>query len=150
MKHFTIEKYSNLSSQKIFEISTDVKNFHYVMPKYFKSLDVISETETEKIVLEKISFFGLSVNVKTKHIIKKPSIHEVHILSGPTKGTIFIESYIPVGNKTLISIHVRLHLGVLGIFGILEDFIAKKMIRVTDEFIIAAEKYHETCKNSNC
>ena len=60
MKEFIIKKYSNLPQKKIFKISTDVKNFHDVMPHYFKSLYVINETQNEKIVLEKIFFFGLA------------------------------------------------------------------------------------------
>lgn len=151
MIKFNIEKHSTLSPEKIFHISTDVRNFHNVMPKYFKSLYVISETETEKIVLEKISFLGLTINVKTRHIIKKPNIHEIHILNGLTKGTVFVESYIKTDSGTLVSINVTLKLSrVLNIFGFLEKFIEKKMNAVTDEFISASEKYHNIHLNSNC
>jgi hypothetical protein len=151
MMKFNITKRSTLSLEEIFHISTDVRNFHNVMPRYFKSLHVISETETEKIILEKISFLGLTINVKTRHVIKKPNIHEVYILSGLTKGTTFIESYIETDNGTLVSINVTLKLSrVLNIFGFLEKFIAKKMNRVTDEFILASEKYHSMHLNSNC
>lgn len=151
MKEFDIKKYSSLQQERIFHISTDVKNFHHVMPEYFKSLSVISETETEKIVLEKISFLGLTVNVKTKHVIKTPDIHEVYILNGLTKGTVFIESYIKVDNGTLVLINVKLKISsVLNLFGLLEKYIAKKMNTVTEEFITAAEKYNNIHLNSKC
>ena len=148
---FIIKKYSNLPQKKIFQISTDVKNFHNVMPDYFKSLNVISETQNEKIVLEKIFFLGLTLNVKTKHVIKAPNIHEVYILSGPTKGTVFVESYTQNNNKTMILINVKLKIPrFLSVFGFLEEFVAKKMSQVTDEFISASEKYASTQLSSNC
>ena len=151
MKEFIIKKYSNLPQKKIFKISTDVKNFHNVMPHYFKSLYVINETQNEKIVLEKIFFLGLTLNVKTKHVIKAPNIHEVYILSGPTRGTVFIESYTQNDNKTLISINVKLKMPrFLCIFGFLEEFVANKMNQVTDEFISASEKYALVHMSSNC
>ena len=121
------------------------------MPDYFKSLHVISETQNEKIVLEKIFFLGLTLNVKTKHVIKAPNIHEVYILSGPTKGTVFVESYTQNNNKTMILINVKLKISrFLSVFGFLEEFVAKKMSQVTDEFISASEKYASTQLSSNC
>ena len=121
------------------------------MPDYFKSLHVISETQNEKIVLEKIFFLGLTLNVKTKHVIKAPNIHEVYILSGPTKGTVFVESYTQNNNKTMILINVKLKIPrFLSVFGFLEEFVVKKMSQVTDEFISASEKYASTQLSSNC
>lgn len=150
MKQFVIKKYTNLPQKKIFQISTDVKNFHNVMPDYFKSLNVISETQNEKIVLEKISFLGLTLNVKTKHVIKAPNIHEVYILDGPTKGTVFVESYIQNNIQTMILINVKLKISrFLSIFGFIEELVARKMNQVTDEFISASEKYASAQLSSN-
>ena len=54
MSKFNLIQKSNLDRDLIFKISTDVENFHNVMPDYFKSLKIISNTSNEKIVLESI------------------------------------------------------------------------------------------------
>ncbi|KAF6244305.1 SRPBCC family protein [Nitrosopumilus sp. b2] len=143
MNNFTLKRHSVLSQEQIFTISTDVKNFHLIMPDYFKSLDIIKQNNNEKIVYEKISFLGIPMKIKTRHVIKHPNIHEVHIFSGPTKGTRFIESYVKSGNGTIVTIDVHLNFnGILKLFSFLKSFVAKKMSQTMDDFIISAEKFH--------
>ena len=50
MSKFNLVKKSNLHRDLIFKISTDVENFHNVMPEYFKSLKIIQNSSNEKIV----------------------------------------------------------------------------------------------------
>lgn len=112
------------------------------MPDYFKSLVIVEENNDSKIVIEKINYLGISFKIKTKHIIITPNIHEVHILSGPTKGTSFIESYTSDVNGSLITICVNLKFnGFLRFFNFLQEFIAKKMNRTMNEFVVLSEKY---------
>ena len=101
---------SNLERDLIFSISTDVENFHKIMPKYFKSLKIISDSLNEKIVLESIDFLGRKIKIKTKHVIVKPNVHKVFILTGPVRGTSFIETYDSTLSGTSISILVDLKL----------------------------------------
>ncbi len=143
MKTFTLTKHSSLSQKNIFNISTDIKNFHKIMPDYFKSINIVEETEIEKFVIEKIKFLGINLKIKTKHVIIKPNIHEVYILSGPTKGTQFIEKYIGTKSGCDVIIEVKLVLnGWMKVFGFLEGYIAKKMGHVMNEFISASENFH--------
>ena len=143
MKTFTLKKYSSLSQKDLFSISTDIKNFHKIMPDYFKSLEIIEDTQTKKIVLEKIKFLGMPLKIKTEHVIKHPNIHEVHVLTGPTKGTVFIETYLPSDKGTEVSIEVQLIFnGIMKVLRILQGYVAKKMNLVMSEFIYYAEEYH--------
>ncbi|MDH3276999.1 MAG: hypothetical protein OEM21_02755 [Nitrosopumilus sp.] len=143
MKSFTLKKYSSLSQKEIFHISTDIKNFHKILPNYFKSLKIIEEKDTEKYVIEKLKFLHLPIKVKTKHVIIKPNIHEVYILNGPTKGTQFIETYLSTKNGSVVTIEVKLvFTGFMKIFWFLEDYVEKKMRKVMNEFISSAEKYY--------
>ena len=136
---------SNLERDLIFSISTDVENFHKIMPKYFKSLKIISDSLNEKIVLESIDFLGRKIKIKTKHVIVKPNVHKVFILTGPVRGTSFIETYDSTLSGTSISILVDLKLhGILKLIPFLKILVLKKMNSVMSEFIICAEIYSKS------
>ena len=142
MSGFNLVQKSNLESSVIFQISTDVENFHKIMPKYFKSLKIISNSLTEKIVLESINFLGMKIKIKTKHIILKPDVHKVFILTGPANGTSFIETYTSSLTGTDISILVDLKLnGILNFIPFLKILLLKRMNSIMSEFIICAERY---------
>ena len=145
MSKFNLIQKSNLDRDLIFKISTDVENFHKVMPEYFKSLKIISNSSSEKIVLESIAFVGRQIEIKTKHVIIQPNLHEVFILTGPAKGTSFIETYVPSSVGTDISIEVDLQLtGILKLIPFLKIFLVKKMNNVMSEFITCAESYSKS------
>lgn len=129
-----------MTAEDIFNISVDVANFHQVLPKYFQSLKVIQDEKHEKIVIEKISFLGFSSKIKTKHVILPPNLHHVYILSGPLKGSSFIESYNPlkIGTEIIIDIHLKFF-GFFSGFNFLNNYIANKMHQVMNEFIISVE-----------
>lgn len=142
MKSFNLHRHSSLNRDVVFKISTNVANFNNIMPEYFKSLIVVKDNHTEKIVLEKISFLGQTINVKTKHVILPPNTHEVFILSGPLRGTSFIENYEISSNGTDIVISVNLEInGLLKFIPFLDKLLARKMSSVMSEFINSAENY---------
>ena len=145
MSKFNLIQKSNLNRDIIFKISTDVENFHKIMPKYFESLKIISNSPNEKIVLESINFLGRKIKIKTKHIILKPNVHKIFILTGPAKGTSFIETYTSSSTGTNISILVNLKLnGILKLIPFLKILLLKRMNSVMSEFIICAEHYSKS------
>ena len=145
MSGFNLVQKSNLDRDIIFKISTDVENFHKIMPKYFKSLKIITNSLNEKVVLESIHFLGRKIKIKTKHIIINPNIHKVFILTGPVSGTSFIETYDSTLSGTDISILVDLKLhGILKLIPFLKILILKRMNSVMSEFIICAEIYSKS------
>ena len=145
MSSFNLIQKSTLEPDKIFQISTDVENFHKVMPKYFKSLKIISDSSNEKIVLESIIFLGKKIDIKTKHVIIEPNIHKVFILSGPAKGTSFIETYNSnsIGTEILIIVDLKLN-GILRLIPFLKIYLLKRMNSVMSEFIVCAESYSKS------
>ena len=145
MSSFNLIQKSTLEPDKIFQISTDVENFHKIMPKYFKSLQIISDFSNEKIVLESIIFLGKKIDIKTKHVIIEPNIHKVFILSGPAKGTSFIETYNlnSIGTEILIIVDLKLN-GILRLIPFLKIYLLKRMNSVMSEFIVCAESYSKS------
>ena len=145
MSSFNLIQKSTLEPDKIFQISTDVENFHKIMPKYFKSLKIISDSSNEKIVLESIIFLGRKIDIKTKHVIIEPNIHKVFILSGPAKGTSFIETYNSnsIGTEIFIIVDLKLN-GILRLIPFLKIYLLKRMNSVMSEFIVCAESYSKS------
>ena len=142
MSKFNLIQKSNLDRDLIFKISTDVENFDKVMPEYFKSLKIINNSSNETIVSESILFMGRKIDIETKHVIIQPNLHKVFILSGPAKGTSFIEIYTSNSVGTDISIEVDLKLnGILKLIPFLKILLIKKMNSVMSEFVICAESY---------
>ena len=139
---FYLHKTSIVNRDILFKISTNVSNFHNIMPAYFKSLNIIEETAHEKIVLELINFLGKEIEIKTKHTIFPPNIHEVHLLSGPLKGTSFLETYEMNNGRTDVKIVVSLRLnGFLKYIPFFDKFLFRKMNSLMNEFLKCAEDY---------
>ena len=148
---FSITKHTNLSQDKIFQISTDIDNFHKVLPDYFKSLELLETNNDEQIFLEKIVFLGIPLKIKTKHIVRTPDIHKIYILTGLTKGTEFIERYDSLKDGTKITIDVRLQLfSGLRFFRFIEKYLSSKMISITEDFITAAERFAANSTPKSC
>ena len=150
MRTFNLLRHSELNRDTIFSISTNVSQFHKIMPNYFKSLEIIDVKNSEQIVLEKISFLGQTVDVKTKHVVLPPNIHKVQILSGPLKGTSFIEYYEISEPGTEITICISLQInGFLKLVPFFDRILAKKMNKVMSEFISCSENYANTNRLSH-
>ena len=117
MIRFILKKNSRMIRDKLFSISIDVENFPSLMPKYFKSIIIKKSIGNEIFVDEKIHFLGTFLDVKTKHVIVHPKIHEVHILSGLMRGSSFVESYDETSDGTNVTIDVSINLnGVSKLF----------------------------------
>ena len=141
MIHLTLRKNSVMIRDKLFSISTDVENFPSLMPKYFKSIMITKSIKNELFVDEKIHFLGSFLDVKTKHVILHPRIHEVHILSGLTRGSSFVESYDETSDGTNVTIDVSIKLNSVSKLLLPFGFLMKRqMTRVMDEFLNSAEK----------
>ncbi|MDH3696209.1 MAG: SRPBCC family protein [Nitrosopumilus sp.] len=142
MIRFTLKKNSRIIRDKLYSISIDVENFPSLLPKYFKSIIIKKSIGNEIFVDEKIHFLGGFLDVKTKHVIVHPKIHEVHILSGPIRGTSFVESYDEASDGTNVTIDVCIKLnGVSKLFLPFGFLIKRQMTRVMDEFLNSAEKF---------
>ena len=137
MIHFTLKKQSRMNRDMLYSISTDIENFSNIMPKHFKYLKIKKRLRNEIFVDEKIYFS----DVKVKHVISSPDIHEVHILSGMLSGTSFIEHYVETTNGTDITIDVSIKLnGVTKLFIPFGFFLKWHMSKVMQEFLRSSEK----------
>ena len=96
---------------------------------------------TIKNIEKKIHFLGSLLDVKSKHVIIHPRIHEVHILSGLLQGSSFVESYDEIyeGTNVVIDVSIKFN-GVSKLFLPFGFLIKRQMAKVMDEFLNSAEK----------
>ncbi len=142
MIYFSLNKSVKMNRDKLFSISTDVENFPSLMPKYFESIIITKTIGNEIFVDEKIHFLGNILNVKTKHLIIHPRIHEVHILSGLMRGSSFVEFYNETLDGTNVTIDVLINLnGISKLFLPFRFLIKRQMERVMNKFLSSAEKF---------
>lgn len=124
----------------IFSISINIENFSKLMPQYFKSLEITKKVNSVFFVDEKISFFTKGIKIKTKHVIKNPNIHEIHILSGPLQNSSFIEAYENSSAGTEITIIVNLNFnGIFKLFYLFKPLLENRINKIMDEFVSACE-----------
>jgi len=141
MIHFTLKKNSKVNRDKLYSISIDVENFPNLMPKYFKSIIIKESIGNEIFVDEKIHFLGSFLDVKTKHVIIHPRIHEVHILSGLLRGSSFVELYDEMSDGTNVTIDVSIKFNSVSKLFLPFGFLIKRqMAKVMGEFLDSAEK----------
>lgn len=165
MLKLVISRTTDIERDKIFSISVNIEQFSKLMPKYFKSLQITNKINSEYFVDEEISFFTKSIWIQTKHIVKNPDIHEIHILSGPLKNSSFIETYQSLIKGTKVTIIVTLKFnGIFKFLYIFKPLIENRINKIMDEFISACEQkikqdqiiklalvnYNANCINTNC
>ncbi|MDH3617171.1 MAG: hypothetical protein OEM89_00425 [Nitrosopumilus sp.] len=140
MLKIKLVRYSNLERDVIFDISTDIEGFSKLLPKYFKSLKITKSCDSEYFVTEKISFLSKTMETQTKHVVKKPDIHEIHILTGPLRNSSFLEFYETSDDGTKVTIEVNLQFnGVFRLFSIFTYLIKKQVNKILDEFLLSCE-----------
>lgn len=150
MLKINLVRNSKLERDFIFKLSTDVEHFSNLLPKYFQSLKITGSNNSELFVDEKISFLGRTIMVKTKHLIKKPDLHSIHILTGPLRGSSFVELYESksFGTKIIIDVNLKFN-GLSRILYFLSFFIHKQINKVMDEFVLACESRRDSIRSFN-
>ena len=140
MLKFEILRKTKIDRNAIFSISVDIEEFSNLMPKYFKSLKITNKVNSDFFVDEEILFFTKAIKVQTKHVVKNPNIHEIHILSGPLANSSFVETYENTLAGTVVTIIVNLNFnGIFKLFYLFKPLIENRVNKIMDEFISACE-----------
>ncbi len=127
---------------KVFEITTNFKNFQKTLPQHFPSIRVRSERDDVAIVEEHLRLAGRELVMMTKHVTKPPELHEVFVIGGDAKGSHIVERYeiIPDGTKITVNADLKLHgkLKLVAFFG--NSKIKNSFVKIMDEFAKIAER----------
>ena len=142
MPKFHFEKLVKAERNKVFEIVTNVENFHKTLPKYFPSIRIKSKRNDTTVVEEHVRLAGLELVMMTKHITRYPELHEVFVIGGDAKGSHIIERYqsILTGTKIIVDVELKLS-GKLRIANYLaKGRLQKAFANKLDDFAKIAEK----------
>ncbi len=127
---------------KVFEITTNFKDFQKTLPKFYPSIRVRSMRDDVSIVEEHVMLAGRELVMMTKHVTKPPDLHEVFVIGGDAKGSHIVERYeiIPDGTKITVNADLKLHgkLKLVAFFG--KSKIKNSFVKIMDEFAKIAER----------
>jgi len=127
---------------KVFEITTNFKDFQKTLPKFFPSIRVRSVRDDIAIVEEHVRLAGRELVMMTKHVTKSPELHEVFVIGGDAKGSHIIEKYeiVPEGTKITVNADLKLHgkLKLGAFFG--KGKIKNSFAKIMDEFAKIVER----------
>jgi len=139
---FHFEKLVKAERNKVFEIVTNVENFHKTLPKYFPSIRIKSKRNDTTVVEEHVRLAGFELVMMTKHITRFPELHEVFVIGGDAKGSHIVERYENVPRGTKITVYADLKFrGKLRIVSYLAKGRLKKgFVKIMDECAKIAEK----------
>ena len=128
--------------KKVFEITTNFKDFQKTLPKFYPSIRVRSMRDDISIVEEHVMLEGRELVMMTKHVTTPPKLHEVFVIGGDAKGSHIIEKYeiIPEGTKITVDADLKLQgkLKLAGFFG--KGKIKKGFAKIMDELAKIAER----------
>lgn len=141
MPKIIFEKIIKADRKKVFELATNYENFQKILPQYYPSIRIISTRGNVSVVEEHLQMGGRELVMMVKHVIDEPSLHEIFVIGGDTKGTHIINRYehIPHGTKLTIEADWKLK-GMMKLF----DFFGKNKIlndysKIIDDFIAIVE-----------
>ncbi|MEO9277588.1 MAG: SRPBCC family protein [Nitrososphaera sp.] len=141
MPKVKVERVIKADREKIFDLVTDFEHLPTRFPQFFKSVKVISK-EGNTVTTEDYSVIvGREIHQTTKHILTRPHIDEVYILSGDAKDSHIVTTYETVaeGTKVIVDGDFKLA-GKLKLVGFMaKGKIEKGIDQVFDEFSRAVE-----------
>ena len=113
LNEIEIELEFNVDRKKIFDVMTDVANYHLVLPHNVISVEIVEKGPNMIIAQEVLSEEGLKTTVLAKHTMIPYNEHTIEILDGDAKGTKIIQTF--TGDEELTKIKTKVELKLKGI-----------------------------------
>ncbi|HEY4679673.1 MAG TPA: polyketide cyclase [Nitrosarchaeum sp.] len=141
MPKIIFEKIIKADRKKVFELATNYENLQKILPQYYPSIRIISTRGNVSVVEEHLQMGGRELVMMVKHVIDEPSLHEIFVIGGDTKGTHIINRYEHIQHGTKLTLEVDWKLkGIMKLF----DFFGKNKIlneysKIIDDFIAIVE-----------
>jgi len=104
MPKVKVEKIIRAERGKVFSTITDFENLPSKLPKFFKSVKVVSKDGNTIVIEESATMAERDITQTTKHVLTPPERHEVFILDGDAKDSHIVETYESVSDSTKVTV----------------------------------------------
>ena len=108
MPKFSLERFIDAKREFVFEIFSNFENYTKLFPKHFPSTRVRSIRNNVSVVEEYLNLGNKEFLIMAKHVSDAPISHDVFVIGGDAKGSIFKEKFLEFENGTKIMVEVDL------------------------------------------
>jgi coenzyme Q-binding protein COQ10 len=138
---FSLERIVDAKRESVFKIFSDYENFPKLLPQYFPSIRVRSVRNNISVVEEYLRLGDKEFLIMAKHVSDSPLSHEVFVIGGDAKGSIFKETFLELENGTKVMVEVDLKikgkLKISSLFG--KNTFEQDYVKILDDFVKIAE-----------
>ncbi|QLH06640.1 SRPBCC family protein [Nitrosopumilus ureiphilus] len=137
MPKFSLQRIVDAKRETVFETFSNFENYSKLFPQHFPSIRVRSVRNNVSVVEEYLNLGDKEFLIMAKHVSDAPTSHDVFVIGGDAKGSVFKEKFLELENGTKIIVEVDLKikgkLKISSLFGknnyeqdygkILDDFV---------------------------
>jgi len=107
---FSLEKIVNAKRETVYEILSNYENYQKLIPQHFPSVRVRSVRGNVSVVEEHMNLGDKELLIMAKHVTEKPTLHEIFVIGGDSKGSYIKQQFIEISEGTKIIVDVDLKL----------------------------------------
>lgn len=141
MPKFSLERIVHANRESVFEIFSNFENYSKLFPQHFPSTRVRSIRNNVSVVEEYLNLGDKEFLIMAKHVTNAPISHDVFVIGGDAKGSIFKEKFLELENGTKIIVEVDFKikgkLKISSIFG--KKTYEQDYGKILDDFVRIAE-----------
>ena len=137
MPKFSLERIVNTKREIVFETFSNFENYSKLLPQHFPSIRVRSIRNNVSVVEEYLNLGDEEFLIMTKHVSNFPESHDVFVIGGDAKGSMFKEKFLELDMGTKIIVEVDLKIkGKLKISRLFrKDTFERDYGKILDDFL---------------
>jgi len=138
---FSLERIIDAKRESVYKIFSDFENFPKLFPQHFPSIRVRSVRNNVSVVEEYLRLGDKEFLIMAKHVSNSPASHEVFVIGGDAKGSIFKEKFFELekGTKVIVEVDFKIKgkLKISNLFG--KNTYEQDYGEILDDFVKTAE-----------
>ncbi|NNL58409.1 MAG: polyketide cyclase [Nitrosopumilus sp.] len=141
MPKFSLERIIDAKRESVFKIFSEYENYPKLFPQHYPSIRVRSVRNNVSVVEEYLRLGDKEFLIMAKHVSDSPVSHEVFVIGGDAKGSIFKEKFLELetGTKVMVEVDFKIKgkLKISSIFG--KNTFENDYAKILDDFVKIAE-----------
>ena len=141
MPKFSLERIIDAKREIVFEIFSNFENYSKLFPQHFPSTRVRSIRNNVSVVEEYLNLGDKEFLIMAKHVSDFPASHDVFVIGGDVKGSVFREKFLEleIGTKIIVEVDLKIKgkLKISSLFG--KDTYEQDYGKILDDFVKISE-----------